>query len=167
MKFGHFDDEKKEYVITDKETPLPWINYLGNENFFGIISNTAGGYCFYKDAKLRRLTRYRYNNVPMDTGGRYIYLRDQSGEFWSTTWKPTLSELDNYYCRHGLGYTIIGSKYKNIETKNTYFVPLNENLEIWKLTIKNTGSDNQILTIYSFIEFCLWDALDDGTNFLR
>ena len=168
MKFGHFDDIAKEYVITNKSTPLPWINYLGNENFFGIISNTAGGYCFYKDARLRRLTRYRYNNVPLDVGGRYIYIRNAaSGEFWSPTWQPTLTNLDDYYCRHGLGYTIIGSKYLGIEVEILYFVPLGENLEIWNMKIKNTNNIKVDLSIFSFIEFCLWDALDDATNYQR
>ena len=167
MKFGHFDDEAKEYVITDPKTPLPWINYLGNDNFFSIISNTAGGYCFYKDAKLRRLTRYRYNSVPLDLGGRYLYLRDSSGAFWSATWQPTLSKLDNYYCRHGLGYTIIGSKYLGIQTEILYFVPLRENLEIWKVKLTNTNNRPTNLSLFSFIEFCLWDAQDDALNFQR
>ena len=110
MKFGHFDDTNLEYVITQPDTPLPWINYLGSEAYFGLISNTAGGYSFYKDARLRRLTRYRYNNAPYDTGGRYLYLRDNAGgQFWSPTWQPTRSPLDEYECRHGLGYTTIRS----------------------------------------------------------
>jgi cellobiose phosphorylase (EC 2.4.1.20) len=110
VQFGYFDDERREYVITRPDTPLPWINYLGCEDFFGIISNTAGGYCFYRDARLRRLTRYRYNNVPPDTGGRYLYLRDdETGRFWSPSWQPTRHEAEEYFCRHGLGYTIIGS----------------------------------------------------------
>ena len=168
MKFGHFDDEAKEYVITERKTPLPWINYLGNENFFSIISNTAGGYCFYKDARFRRITRYRYNNIPLDVGGRYIYLKDNtSGKFWSPTWQPTCSDLDDYYCRHGLGYTIIGSTFMNVKVEILYFVPLGENIEIWKMKIINNNSDNVDLSIFSFIEFCLWDALDDSTNFQR
>ena len=108
MRYGHFDDLAREYVITRPDTPLPWLNYLGSEDYFGIISNTAGGYSFYRDARLRRLTRYRYNNTPWDTGGRYLYIRDQiSGEYWSASWSPTRQPLDNYICRHGLGYTII------------------------------------------------------------
>ena len=114
MQFGHFDDQMKEYVIHQPDTPLPWINYLGSEDYFGIISNTAGGYSFYRDARLRRITRYRYNNVPFDYGGRYIYLRDRSnGEFWSPTWQPVRKPLEEYSCRHGMGYTIIHSTYQH------------------------------------------------------
>ena len=116
MRYGRFDDKQREYVITQLDTPLPWINYLGCEDYFGIISNTAGGYSFYRDARLRRLTRYRYNNVPMDYGGRYIYIRDDaSGGFWSSSWQPTRHKLDEYICRHGLGYTVIGSIHQGIE----------------------------------------------------
>ena len=138
MRYGHFDDVNREYVITRPDTPLPWINYLGCESYFGIISNTAGGYSFYRDARLRRITRYRYNNLPLDLGGRYIYLRDnQSQEFWSPSWQPTRHELQDYSCRHGLGYSIIGSTYRDIEAHTRYFVPLGEDLEIWQLTVTN------------------------------
>jgi cellobiose phosphorylase len=138
MKFGYFDDQNREYVITQPETPLPWINYLGCQAYFGIISNTAGGYSFYRDARLRRLTRYRYNNVPLDFGGRYIYLRDDdSKQFWSPSWQPTRHALKDYTCRHGMGYTIIGSTFGGIEAHTRYFVPLDENLEIWQLTVTN------------------------------
>ncbi len=168
LKYGYFDDENKEYVITKPDTPLPWINYLGCESYFGIISNTAGGYSFYKDARLRRLTRYRHNNVPIDFGGRYLYIRDnEKKEFWSPTWQPTRSKLDQYKCRHGLGYSIISSTFKNIEAKIRYIVPLGENLEIWQLSIKNHRKNPVDLSIFSCIEFCLWDAKDDSTNFQR
>lgn len=168
MRFGYFDDEQKEYAITQPDTPLPWINYLGCEAYFGIISNTAGGYSFYKDASLRRITRYRYNNVPIDFGGRYIYLRDNDKEeFWSPTWQPTRHELEQYICRHGLGYTVISSIYKNIEAKIRYFVPLGDNLEIWQFTLKNHRENIVNLSIFSCVEFCFWNALDDATNFQR
>ena len=168
MRFGFFDDEHKEYVITRPDTPLPWINYLGCQAYFGIISNTAGGYSFYRDARLRRITRYRYNNVPFDLGGRYIYLRDdESGEFWSPSWQATRRDLENYTCRHGMGYTVIGSRYRGIEAHTNYFVPLDENLEIWQLTIANQRSKRAALSAFSSIEFCLWDAQDDATNFQR
>jgi len=138
MKFGYFDDQNREYVITQPETPLPWINYLGCQAYFGIISNTAGGYSFYRDARLRRLTRYRYNNAPFDLGGRYVYLRDEeSGQFWSPSWQPTRSKLEDYSCRHGMGYTVIGSTANGIEAHTRYFVPLDENLEVWQLTVTN------------------------------
>ena len=168
MTFGYFDDENKEYVITRPDTPLPWINYLGCQAYFGIISNTAGGYSFYRDARLRRITRYRYNNVPFDLGGRYIYLRDdESGEFWSPSWQPTRHDLENYTCRHGMGYTLIGSRYNGIAAHTNYFVPLDENLEIWQLTITNQRSKRASLSVFSSVEFCLWDAQDDATNFQR
>jgi cellobiose phosphorylase len=168
MKFGYFDDLHREYVITQPDTPLPWINYLGCEAYFGIISNTAGGYSFYRDARLRRITRYRYNNVPMDFGGRYIYLRDdESKEFWSPSWQPTRTALKDYTCRHGMGYTVIGSTYGGIEAHTRYFVPLGENLEIWQLTVTNKRAAKASISAFSSIEFCLWDAQDDGTNFQR
>jgi len=168
MKYGYFDDNAKEYVITRPDTPLPWINYLGCEAYFGIISNTAGGYSFYRDARLRRLTRYRYNNVPFDSGGRYIYIRDaNSGEFWSPSWQPTRSDLDDYTCRHGLGYTIIGSSYQGIKAQTKYFVPLGESLEIWQVTLTNMRQDSAYLSLFSSVEFCLWDAQGDATNFQR
>lgn len=170
MRFGHFDDEQREYVITRPDTPLPWINYLGNEAYFGIISNTAGGYAFYKDARLRRITRYRYNNSPLDENGRYIYLRDdlaESPDFWSPSWQPTRDTLDKYECRHGFGYTRIRSARKGILANTTYFVPLGENLEVWDLTLTNKRNSIVELSVFSAIEFCLWDAMDDANNFQR
>jgi cellobiose phosphorylase len=170
MKFGYFDDEQREYVITRPDIPLPWINYLGCEDYFGIISNTAGGYSFYKDARLRRLTRYRYNNAPLDAGGRYIYIRDDNAsppQFWSPTWQPTRTLLDEYQCQHGMGYTTIQSTYTGIKASIRYFIPLGANLEIWQLTLTNHRSNLASLSIFSAVEFCLWDALDDATNFQR
>ena len=168
MKFGYFDDYHREYVITQPDTPLPWINYLGSEDYFGLISNTAGGYSFYRDARLRRLTRYRYNNVPTDSGGRYLYLRDnQSGEFWSPTWQPVKGELDEYECRHGTGYTNISSTLNGIVSDITYFVPLGQNLEVWQVKINNLREETADLSLFSLVEFCLWDAMDDATNFQR
>lgn len=170
MQFGYFDDQHREYVITTPETPLPWINYLGSETYFGIISNTAGGYSFYKDARLRRLTRFRYNNSPLDTEGRYLYLRDDdspSREYWSPTWQPTRTALDEYECRHGLGYTTIQSNRAGIRAKIRYFIPLGENLEIWQLELTNQRKQPVNLSVFTFVEFCLWDAIDDATNFQR
>lgn len=168
MKYGFFDDKKREYCITRPDTPLPWINYLGCEGYFGIISNTAGGYSFYRDARLRRLTRYRYNNAPFDLGGRYIYMRDNdSGSFWSPSWQPTQHKMEKYSCRHGMGYSIIGSTYDRIRAETLYFVPLGENLEIWQLTVTNEGKKPRRLSVFSSVEFCLWDAQDDSTNFQR
>ena len=168
MKYGHFDDKHREYVIARPDTPLPWINYLGCESYFGIISNTAGGYSFYRDARLRRLTRYRYNNVPFDVGGRYIYLRDAAdGQFWSPSWQPTRHEAEEYSCRHGMGYSIIGSTFRGIRAETLYFVPLGETLEIWRLRLTNLRKRPAKVSAFSSIEFCLWDAQDDATNFQR
>lgn len=166
MQYGHFDDAKKEYVITTPKTPYPWINYLGNEHFFGLISNTAGGYCFYRDARMRRLTRYRYNNVPIDQGGRYFYIYDQ-GDFWTPGWMPVKRDLDKYECRHGLGYTSITGSRNGIEVNQTAFVPLHFQGEVHRLIIKNTSMKAKSITLYSFVEFCLWEAYDDMTNFQR
>jgi cellobiose phosphorylase len=167
MKYGHFDDHNKEYVITTPRTPFPWINYLGSQEFFSLISNTAGGYCFYRDARMRRLTRYRYNNVPVDTGGRYFYIRTEEGTIWSPGWKPAKAELDHYECRHGLGYTRITGIKDGLEAQTLFFVPLGVNGEIHKISLKNTAAENKKIKLFSFIEFCLWNALDDFTNYQR
>jgi cellobiose phosphorylase len=166
LKYGYFDDDNKEYVITTPQTPYPWINYLGMQDFFSIISNTAGGYCFYKDARLRRITRYRYNNVPTDNGGRYFYIYD-NGDFWSPGWMPVKRDLDSYECRHGLGYTSITGQRDDIEAKVLFFVPLDFNGEIHRVTLKNIGDQEKRITLFSFVEFCLWNAYDDMTNFQR
>lgn len=168
MKFGHFDDTRKEYVINTPQTPYPWINYLGNEQFFGLISNTAGGYTFYRDARLRRITRYRYNNVPVDIGGRYYYLRDHDNEdFWTPGWMPVKRELDFYECRHGLGYTSITGERGGISVNQLAFVPLGYNGEVHRLTVSNTSDSTKTVSLFSFAEFCLWNAQDDMTNFQR
>ncbi|MNO42819.1 N,N'-diacetylchitobiose phosphorylase [compost metagenome] len=168
MKFGQFDDVRKEYVINTPQTPYPWINYLGNEQFFGLISNTAGGYTFYRDARLRRLTRYRYNNIPLDTGGRYYYLRDHdTNDFWTPGWMPVKRDLDFYECRHGLGYTSITGERGGISVNQLAFIPLGYNGEVHRLTVKNTSSANKTVSLFSFAEFCLWNAQDDMTNFQR
>jgi cellobiose phosphorylase len=168
VRYGHFDDDRREYVISRPDTPLPWINYLGTEAFFGIISNTAGGYSYYRDARLRRITRYRYNNVPADTGGRYIYLRDNaSGAYWSPSWQPTQRKLDSYECRHGLSYTQISASYMGIRAQTLYFVPIGETLEVWRLRIRNERDQPARLSVFSSVEFCLWNAQDDATNFQR
>ena len=166
MKYGYFDDQNKEYVITTPKTPYPWINYLGSQEFFSLISNTAGGYSFYKDARLRRITRYRYNNVPIDLGGKYFYIND-NGLLWSPGWSPVKTELDSYECRHGLGYTkIMGSK-NGISTEVLFFVPVNFNGEVQRVRIKNETNEPKSIKLFSFIEFCLWNAYDDMTNFQR
>ncbi len=166
MQYGSFDDERREYVITNPRTPWPWINYLGNEDFFSLVSNTAGGYAFYKDAKFRRLTRYRYNNVPMDSGGRYFYICE--GEtVWSPGWKPCKTELDNYECRHGMGYTQITAEKNNLEAELLLFVPLQTRAEVQKVTLRNKSCDSKRVQLFSFAEWCLWNAATDMENFQR
>jgi cellobiose phosphorylase len=166
MKYGFFDDTVKEYVITDPRTPYPWINYLGCRDFFSLISNTAGGYCFYRDALLRRITRYRYNNVPLDAGGRYFYIRE-GDSVWSPGWKPVKAELDAYQCRHGLGYTRIQGAKNDLAAELLFFVPLGANAEVHKLTLENRSNRKRTVQLFSLIEFCLWNALGDMTNFQR
>ncbi len=166
MKFGYFDDDKKEYVITTPATPLPWINYLGNESFFSLISNTCGGYNFYKDAKLLRLTRYRYNNVPADTNGRYYFI-NHNGTVWAPGWQPVKAPLDTYECHHGLGYSRFLSSKNGIHAELTVFVPLGETCEVNHLLLRNDTEETQDLSLNSYVEFCFWNAVDDSTNFQR
>ena len=151
MRFGHFDDDEREYVITNPQTPWPWINYLGNEDFFSLISNSAGGYAFYKDAKFRRLTRYRYNNVPMDNGGRYFYIND-GVDIWSPGWKPVKTELDSYECRHGLSYTTIKGSKNGLEAEVLFFVPLKSWCEVQKVKLTNTSGKKKSFKLFSFID---------------
>ena len=166
MKFGFFNDSDREYVITSPATPQPWINYLGNEEFFSLISNTCGGYSFYKDAKLLRLTRYRYNNVPADTNGRYYFIKDND-TVWTPAWQPVKTELDSYECRHGLGYSRFTSSKNKIEAKLTAFVPLHETCEVNQLILTNNNETCEQLDLTSYVEFCFWNAVDDATNFQR
>lgn len=166
VQYGYFDDVHREYVITNPKTPFPWINYLGNEDFFGLISNTAGGYTFYKDAKFRRITRYRYNCVPMDNGGRYFYLKD-GDTVWNPGWKPCKTPLDYYECRHGLNYTRIVGEKAGVRASVLHFVPLGVKAEIQRMTITNLSADKKQLKLFSYTEWCLWNAATDGENFQR
>lgn len=166
MKYGYFDDIKKEYVITSPRTPLPWINYLGTENFFSLISNTCGGYSFYKDARLLRLTRYRYNAASNDGGGHYYYIKD-GDTVWNPGWMPSKTSLDSYTCRHGLGYSVFNGCKNNLQAELTCFVPVGDSCEIGRLTLTNAGTASKMFSVFSYLEFCLWDAMDDMTNFQR
>ena len=166
MKFGHFDDANREYVITTPLTPYPWINYLGNEKFFSLISNTSGGYAFFTDARLRRLTRYRYNDIPLDTNGRYLYIKD-GDTIWNPGYKPMKTKLDSYECRHGFGYTKISSSKNNLSADVLYMVPNGENCEVEMITVKNNSNDVKSISITSFVEWCLYNASDDCQNFQR
>lgn len=168
MKYGYFDDKNKEYVVIRPDTPTPWINYLGMDEYCAMISNTAGGYSFHKDPRDKRILRYRYNSIPPDRPGRYLYIRDQeTAEYWSCTWQPVNKPVSDfqYECRHGLGYTKITSHYKSIETQVTYFVPLAENLEIWAFKVRNPTQFKKRLSVFSYVEFCLWQAVMDSTDF--
>jgi len=165
-QYGFFDDQNKEYVITDPRTPYPWINYLGSQDFFSLISNTAGGYSFYRDAKFRRLTRYRYNNVPVDNGGRYFYIQD-GDTVWSPGWKPCKTELDHYECRHGMGYSRISGEKDGLGASVLFFVPMNDNMELQHVHLENTSSEHKTFKLFSLMEWCLWNAEDDMTNFQR
>ena len=165
-RYGHYDDASREYVITDPATPWPWINYLGNEDFFSLISQTAGGYSFYRDAKFRRITRYRYNGVPMDAGGRYFYIKD-GDTVWSPGWKPCKTPLDAYECRHGMNYTRITGVRDGVEASVLFFVPLGAHCEVQKLTLRNTTNAPKSLKLFSFVEWCLWNAATDMENFQR
>lgn len=166
MKYGYFDDANAEYVITTPKTPLPWINYLGCKDFFSLISNTSGGYSFYKDAKLLRLTRYRYNNVPADSNGKYYYIKD-GDSIWNIGWQPSKTELDSYECRHGLGYSRFTSSKNGLEASCLAFVPMNDTCEINQVVLKNTSASAKTISLFSYVEFCLWNAMDDMTNFQR
>jgi cellobiose phosphorylase len=164
--YGHFDDANREYVITRPDTPLPWLNFLGQDDFFGLCTNTGGGYTFYRDAKLRRLTRYRYNEIPYDNNGRYLYIKD-GDTIWNPTWKPVRTELDSYECRHGMGYTSFVAEKNGVEVEVTFFIPNGETLELWKTTVRNKSGAKKDIQLFSFIEFCFYEALNDATNYQR
>ena len=166
MQFGYFDDERAEYVITTPRTPLPWINYLGSEDFFALCSNTAGGYAFYRDARLRRLTRYRYNNCPLDSEGFRVYVRD-GDTVWNPGWQPVQAEPDSYRCRHGLGYTVIEGKKDGVSVRQELFVPKGDNCLLMRVRVSNESGAEKALRLFPYVEFCLWDAMDDSSNFQR
>ena len=167
MQYGFFDNAKREYVIETPATPLPWINYLGSEAFFSLISNTAGGYCFYRDAKLQRLLRYRYNSVPADVGGRFFYIKEAEGPVWSPTFHPADAALDRYRCRHGMGYTVFETARDGLAAELTFFVPIGENCEVQRVVLKNETSLSKSLRFTAAVEWCLWNAVDDTSNFQR
>ncbi|MBQ1527359.1 MAG: glycosyl transferase, partial [Lachnospiraceae bacterium] len=166
MKFGYFDDENREYVITTPKTPLPWINYLGCRDFFTLLSNTCGGYTFYKDAKLLRLTRYRYNDVPMDINGKYFYIKD-GDTIWNPGWQPVKTELDSYECRHGIGYSRFNSEKNGVAASILTFVPMNDACEVTRIVLTNKSSSQKGISLFSYVEWCLWNADDDSRNFQR
>ena len=158
MEYGHFSEDSREYVITRPDTPSPWINYISNpRGYCGIVSQTGGGFSFHRDPRERRITKYRYNNIPVDRPGRYFYIKDEeTGEFWSPAWQPVMKDMDSYECRHGQGYTVISSEYKGIGHEILYFVPQDEDCEVWRLRIKNNSGKNRKLSVYSYSEFTFW-----------
>ena len=166
MQYGHFDDARREYVITTPRTPLPWINYLGSEDFFALLSNTAGGYAFFRDARLRRLTRYRYNHAPLDSEGFRFYIRDGES-VWNPGWQPVQTELDSYACRHGLGYSVIEGAKDGVRAVQEMLVPGGERCLLMRVTLKNESAAEKRLRLFGYVEFCLWDAMDDASNFQR
>ena len=166
MQYGHFDDAAREYVINTPHTPYPWINYLGSERFFSLLSHLGGGYSFYRDARMRRLTRYRYNNIPTDSGGRYLFVND-GGDVWTPTWLPVRAKLDHFEARHGMGYSTITGERGGLRVTTTYLVPLGEDAEVQRVTVTNTSEDAKSVTLFSFVEFALWNAHDDQTNYQR
>jgi cellobiose phosphorylase len=166
MRLGHFDDAAREYVIATPQTPWPWINYLGDERLFCLYSNTGGGYTFHRDARLRRLTRHRYNNIPVDTGGKYFYVNDGRAS-WSLTWQPVKAPYDRYACRHGLGYSVVEMSCRGLDSEVTALIPPGEDIELHRVRLTNAGKRRKTLSLHSFVEFCLWDAAEDDRNFQR
>lgn len=168
MQYGHFDDQAKEYVVDRPDTPRPWSNYLGTTEYGAIITNHAGGYSFYRSAADHRILRLRGNAVPLDQPGRYFYLRDrQSGDYWSASWQPVGKPLDRYQskCRHGTGYTIITSSYCGVQTESTYFVPLEQTFEYWRLRITNASQNDKSLSVICYCEFAnVGHLINDLTN---
>ncbi|MHC1787212.1 MAG: glycosyl transferase [Christensenellales bacterium] len=166
MDYGRFDDAAREYVVERPDTPSPWINYLGSEDFFTLMSNTSGGYSFYKDARLLRLSRYRYNNAPRDMGGLYFYIK-QGDTLWNPGWMPTRTPLDAYSCRHGLGYTRIEGRKGGLSARQTSLVPREHSALVTRLELHNQTDAPISCQVFSSVEFCLWNAMDDSTNFQR
>ena len=167
MQYGFFDDKRKEYVIETPATPMPWINYLGSQEFFSLISNTAGGYCFYRDAKLQRILRYRYNNVPADVGGRFFYIKEEDKAPWSPTFHPVDRSLDSYRCRHGMGYTVFETEKDGLYAELTFLVPIGENCEVQRVRLTNRSAEAKRFRFTAAVEWCLWNTVDDATNFQR
>ncbi|MCL2489951.1 MAG: hypothetical protein FWF36_04390 [Propionibacteriaceae bacterium] len=166
MQYGHFDDEAREYVIDTPDTPEPWINYLGSDGFYSLISHTQGGYCFFEDARLRRLTRFRYNDIPTGENGRYLFVRDGM-DVWSPSFAPCRVPLDSFECRHGLGHTTVTGARGGVSVTTTTLVPQGTTAEISRAVVTNTSRQTKTISLFSYVEFCLWDALDDQTNYQR
>lgn len=168
MQYGHFDDKAREYVIDRPDTPTSWSNYLGSRKYGGVITNNAGGYGFYRSPANGRLLRLLFNAIPMDQPGRYLYLRDEdNGDFWSASWQPVGKPLDEYQstCRFGTGYAVIDSQYAGIRSETTYFVPVDQSFEYWKVRLTNEGDTARSLSLYTYVEFASeWNFKQDQHN---
>ncbi|MFW5846250.1 MAG: GH36-type glycosyl hydrolase domain-containing protein, partial [Planctomycetota bacterium] len=168
MRYGHFDDDAKEYVITRPDTPRSWTNFMGDTTYGALISNNAAGFAFYRSGNLGRFLRMRTNAVPMDQPGRYVYLRDQAdGDVWSASWQPVGKPLDEYQstCRHGTAYTVISSRYRSIVAETTYFVPLGQTFEYWRVSLRNEGDSPRRLQAFPFVEWAnSWNRIQDLEN---
>ncbi len=168
MQFGHFDDERKEYVIDRPDTPKSWSNYLGSTEYGAIITNNAGGYSFYHSAAQGRFMRLRFNSVPMDQPGRYLYIHDKDKkDYWSASWQPVGKPLEKYksVCRHGTAYTIIESEYDRIASSTNYFVPLGKNYECWLSKVTNNDNVKRSLRVFTFVEYANnWHLMQDFFN---
>ncbi|MFW5982233.1 MAG: GH36-type glycosyl hydrolase domain-containing protein [Halanaerobiaceae bacterium] len=168
MKYGYFDNQSKEYVITKPDTPMSWINYLGTPEYGALISNNASGYSFYKSPASQRLLRFRFNSIPMDRPGRYIYIRDdQSGDYWSASWQPVAKDLKDYKneCRHGMGYTKFITEYADIKSNYRVFVPLDDTVELWEIELENNSNQLRELSIFPYAEWCFYNIDQDLKNF--
>ncbi len=168
MRYGHFDEESREYVIDRPDTPKAWSNYLGSTEYGAIITNNAGGYSFYMSGGMGRFVRFRFNSIPMDQPGRYVYFHDHdSGDFWSASWQPVGKPLDKYktVCRHGTAYTVITSRYRAIESETVYFVPIGRRFEVWKVRVTNRSRRRRRLSAFTYLEYAAnWSAIDDLLN---
>jgi N,N'-diacetylchitobiose phosphorylase len=167
MRYGYFDDERREYVIERPDVPVSWTNYLGVRDLCAVISHNAGGYAFYKSAEHHRITRFRQNGVPLDRPGHYVYLRDdESGDFWSVSWQPVGKDLSkaSYQCRHGLSYSRFLCDYAGIRAEQTLFIPVNDDVELWDVVIRNTGSTERQLSVFGYAEFSFHHIEIDNQN---
>ena len=168
MKYGYFDNERKEYVITRPDVPVSWTNYLGTEDTGTVISHNAGGYMFSGDPETHRITRFRANAVPLDRPGHYVYLRDNAdGDYWSLSWQPVGKDLASasYKTRHGLSYSVFECSYKGIEASQKLFIPRGRKCELWDVRVKNTGKTARKLSVFGYVEFSFNIIEIDNQNF--
>ena len=168
MQYGHFDNEKREYVIDRVDLPVSWTNYLGVKDLCVVVNHTAGGYMFYQSPEDHRVTRFRGNAVPMDRPGHYVYLRDAKDEdYWSISWQPVGKPLDQakYTCRHGMSYTTYECDYKGIKASQTLMVPMDDAVELWDVRLKNTTDKERRISVFSYCEFSFHHIMIDNQNF--